>query len=110
MEILSEAAAGPRSRLPTEAVSPMEGLADVTTLENMAISDNDELITDGGETGVDLTESDVTKAAGNVSSVDKENEGDHSAPVPQHGVLLLAQFYLACRRAIQHRRATRTRS
>ena len=71
----------------------MDELANVTMLESMAISDNDELITAGGETGVDLTDSDVTKAAGSVSSVDKENEGDQRAGAAARSAAVGAVFF-----------------
>ena len=53
----------------------MDPLNDAAMLETMAISDPCELGTAGGPADVDLTDSDLPKAAAGVSMGDKENEG-----------------------------------
>ena len=53
----------------------MDPLNDAAMLETMAISDPCELGTAGGPADVDLTDSDLPKAAAGVSMGDKEKEG-----------------------------------
>ena len=76
-----------------EAVSSMDALVDAAMLEVMAISDDEQLGTAGGEPAVDLADSDLMKAAVDVSAVDKENEGAQRAGADHRSAALGAALF-----------------